>query len=330
MSVTITGLDFRNHLHALYRQRSRELRFRGSTPEEFASWGKMAREQLLKLLNIDHLEPLPLKTQVLAEEDRGSYLFRKITYQTLPDLYVPAYLLIPKNTSGPVPGVLCPHGHGWGKDHVMLEEECYHRYPHYFAGAGWAALVPDQISFGERANTAEGYRGCSFEHEVLNLLGSTVIGYRMWDLQRALDLLESLSEVDKSRIGCAGLSLGGEMTLYLTACDTRIKTACIAGFLTSFAGTFLKEPHCTCGYVPGMARCFEHADIASLIAPRSLLIQSGSLDPGFLESDARQAYEELRLLYRMLGSEERIALDIFEGGHEFHVSAAVDWFRRWL
>ncbi|MCC6442670.1 MAG: acetylxylan esterase [Armatimonadetes bacterium] len=330
MSIEISGLDFRNYLHALYQNRSRQARFQGRTPEDFTAWEPEARARLLDLLGTAHLEISPLDVRTLGEEDRGSYLFRKIAYRTLPGLYVPAYLLLPKNASRPMPAVLCPHGHGWGKDHVMLEEECYHRYPHYLAEAGFCALVPDHISFGERANPDEGYRGCSFEHEALSLLGSSVIGYRMWDIQRALDVLESLPEVDKSRIGCAGLSLGGEMTLYLSACDTRVKAACIAGFLTSFKGTFLKEPHCTCGYIHGMARDFEHADIASLIAPRPLLIQSGSLDPSFLESDARKAYAEILSLYRLLGKEERVCLDIFEGGHEFHVSTALAWFQKWL
>ena len=328
MSVKITGLDFRNYLDRLYKENSRQMRFRGTTPAEFESWEKEARSKVIELLSIDHLSPVPLDMQILSEQDAGSYTVQKIAYQTLPEIWVPAYLLIPKSNSSSMPAVLCPHGHGYGKDQVMDEDGAYHKYSRRLAEAGFITLVPDHISFGERANP--NIKGCSFEHEFLNLLGSTVIGYRMWDLQRALDLLESLPQVDNERIGCGGLSLGGEMTLYLVACDTRVKVACISCFLTSFAGTFLKEPHCTCGYVPKMARYFEHADIAALIAPRPLLIQAGTQDPSFLASDAEAAYEELQELYGMLGCKERVSLGIFEGGHEFHIETGIPWFERWL
>ena len=136
--------------------------------------------------------------------------------------------------------------------------------------------------------------------------------------------------VDPDRIGCAGLSLGGEMTLYLAACDPRIKVACVACFLTSFKGTFLKEAHCTCGYVPKMARDFEHVDIASLIAPNPLMIQAGNLDPSFLVEDAMEAYTELLELYQMLDVANFVTLDVFEGGHEFHLDPVLAWFGQWF
>jgi len=328
MSITITGLDFCNYLDRLYQEQSRQMRFRGATPNEFKIWELEARAKVIDLLSIDHLTPMPLDIQILSEEDAGSYTVQKIAYQTLPEVWVPAYLLTPKHSSGPMPTVLCPHGHGYGKEQVMNEDGAYHKYPHRLAEAGFVTLVPDHISFGERANPK--HPGCSFEHEALNLLGSAVIGYRIWDLQRALDLLESLPQVDNERIGCGGLSLGGEMTLYLAACDTRIKVACISCFLTSFAGTFLKEPHCTCGYIPKMAHYFEHADIAALIAPRPLLFQAGTQDPSFLASDAEASYEELQKLYEILGYKEQVSLDVFEGGHEFHLETALPWFERWL
>ncbi len=336
MSVTITGLDFRNYLKRIYQENSRQMRFTGNTPEEFKGWEQEALAKVVELLSIEHLEFSPtlkcggLDVQILSDEDAGSYTVQKIAYQTFPDVWVPAYLLTPKSASGPTPTVLCPPGHGYGKEQVMNEDGAYHKYPRHLAEAGFVTLVPDHIGFGERANPNKGYQGCNFEHESLNLLGGTVIGYRMWDLQRAIDVLETLPQVDSKRIGCAGLSLGGEMTLYLSACDIRVSVACIAGFLTSFAGTFLKEPHCICGYVPKMARYFEHADIASLIAPRPLLVQSGTKDGSFLSSDAEAAYKELDELYRHLGCGEKVALDVFEAGHEFHLDTAIAWFKRWL
>ena len=330
METTITGYDFNRYLKKLYDETSRQMCFRGETPAEFRAWETAARAKVIELLSINDLLTATPSMHILDETDHGGYKVQKIAYQTLPELWVPAYLLTPTDASPPFPTILCPPGHGSGINQVMEEDGAYHKYPRRFTEAGFVTLVPEHISFGERANPDPRYRGCSFEHEALNLLGSTVIGYRMWELQRAVDLLETLPQVDGTRIGCAGLSLGGEMTLYLAACDARIRVAGIACFLTSFKGTFLKEPHCTCGYVPKMARYFEHVDLASLIAPRPLMIQAGRQDGSFLAADAQTAYEELVALYRMLGVEGQVALDVFEGGHEFDVEPALDWFQRWL
>ncbi len=318
--------DFRNYLKRYYETSARRMRFPCTTIENFVHWQGEAHNQLTRLLAIGDLSQVPLEMTVHVEEDAGAYRIQKISYQTLPGIRVPAYLLTPRQDGSKSPTLLAPHGHGYGKEQLMSEDGAYHQYVRRFAEAGFVVLVPDQISFGERTETP----GCSFEHEVLNMLGGTLIGYRLWDLARALDLLETLPQVDDTRIGCAGLSLGGEMTLYLAAHDPRVKVACIASFLTSFAGTFLKEPHCTCGYIPGMARDFEHADIAALIAPRPLMIQAGTQDPSFLVEDARATYEELAELYQMLGHTDRVALDTFDGGHEFYVEPAIEWFEKWF
>ena len=319
---------FRKYLKGFYAEHSRQMKFCGNTPESFVEWKKSAQQRVLELLSIDHLPVETPEMRIIKEVKYDNYTVKKIQYQTLPELIVPAYLFIPENCSSPSPTLLCPPGHGSGINQVIDEEGAYHKYPHVFAEAGYITLVPEHISFGERSTSGQGE--CSFDHEALNLLGSTVIGYRMWELQRSLDLLESLPQVDPDRIGCAGLSLGGEMTLYLAACDPRIKVACVACFLTSFKGTFLKEAHCTCGYVPKMARDFEHVDIASLIAPNPLMIQAGSLDPSFLVENAMEAYTELLELYQMLDVANFVTLDVFEGGHEFHLDPVLAWFGQWF
>ena len=329
-----TQNDFLQYVHQLYSDTSRQMQFQGPI-ETFDNWKQKAKSKVIELLQISDLpsfkeQPFHPKLKTLSEKKLPNVQLIKVQYQTLPSLIVTAYLLVPTNNDQPKPTILCPPGHGQGINQVVLEPgNSYHLYPRKLAEAGYVAFVPEHISFGQRSNP-EPYHGCRFDHEVLNLLGGTVIGYRMWELQRAIDLLMTLPMVDNDRIGCAGLSLGGEMTLYLAACDERIKAACIACFLTSFQSTFLKEPHCTCGYVPQMAKYFEHADIGTLISPRPLMIQAGDKDPSFLVSDAPQAYDQLANHYQALGAEEKISLDIFSGGHEFNVQPAIDWFDQWL
>ena len=67
---------------------------------------------------------------------------------------------------------------------------------------------------------------------------------------RCVGYLESLPTVDKTRIGCGGLSLGGEMAMWLAAMDTRIAAADSCGWLTTMDQ--LESNHCLCWKFAGL------------------------------------------------------------------------------
>ena len=282
-----------------------------------------------------HDQPIvPMKLKRTVEKETDSYIRERIYYQTLPGVYVPAFLITPKNVSSPAPAVLCPPGHGSGMNQVMDEENgLYKQYPLELVERGMVVLVPEHAGFGERC-IAEGedakYASHGYFYLSVNLLGESQMGYLLWDLRRAIDLLQSLPQVDPNRIGCYGLSLGGEMTLFTAAADRRIKAACISGFLCSYKSSFLDQGHCGCGYVYGLAKYLEHADIAALIAPRPLLIESATEDPIFPVNVARRTYRELKKTYGLFDAKDRIAQDVFEGSHEISGAKAYDWFAKWL
>ena len=74
------------------------------------------------------------------------------------------------------------------------------------------------------------------QHEVCEE-GRLLMGERLWDCRRAVDWFTSHPRVDAARIGCAGLSLGGEMAMWLGAMDLRIAAEVSAGFLTTMPDT---------------------------------------------------------------------------------------------
>ena len=121
-----------------------------------------------------------------------------------------------------------------------------------FAERGCIVLCPEQIGQGDRALPEDRVTYQVLIHG-LNMLGHTLIGLRYWDLVRALDLLETIAPIDRKRIGVMGLSLGGEMTLFLSALETRVRAVCICGYLTSHQSTFLDQAHCTCGHLRDLA-----------------------------------------------------------------------------
>ncbi|MBM4083670.1 MAG: hypothetical protein FJ272_02685 [Planctomycetes bacterium] len=332
----VTELDltksFRAHLEACYAASSRQWTFKGDEASAFRRWRTATRRKLLTLLGGQERARVPLNLRRNVAEETDTFRRERFYYDTRQGLTATAWFVMPKNVKPSVPVVLCPPGHGGGMNQVLLTDSEYKRYPFELVKRGMAVLVPEHIGFGERTGRKgeEKQANHAYFYHSQTLLGQNAMGYLLWDLRRALDVLETLSEVDAKRIGCYGLSLGGEMTLFLAACDPRVKVACISGFLCSYGSSFLAEGHCGCGYVFGLGKYLEHEDIAALIAPRPLLVESATRDPIFPVEVAKQTVERLRPLYALCGVPDRIDQDVFEGKHEISGAKAFEWFGKWL
>jgi dienelactone hydrolase len=335
--LTPLNRDFREYLLRRHASRGRQQRFRGTTRAEFEAWQPAAREALVRTLRMPEELDEPALTREPVDpgmqpwhwgQHDGSFRMERVCYPSFPGVRVPAYLLIPARLEGRAPGILCPPGHGRGMNQVVFENGIYKHYPCELARRGFVVLVPEHLGFGERMPTHFGEHG--YYTGVAQLLGFTMYGVYIRELIRALDILTALDEVDASRIGCYGLSLGGVSTLLLSALDLRIKTVGISGFLTSFRSTFMDVAHCVCGNVQDLALQFEHIDLASLIAPRPLVVESGRGDTGFPVDAATATVHALRSRYALHGAEDRLAHDVFDGGHEISGRVAYGWFERWL
>lgn len=107
------------------------------------------------------------KPQVVRRTDRSDYIEEYLTFRTTPDLWVPAYVFIPKNARLPVPGIVALHDHGgfylWGKEKlIQLEGEhpvlTEFRRRHYggksialeLVRQGYLVIVIDMFYWGER------------------------------------------------------------------------------------------------------------------------------------------------------------------------------------
>ncbi|HEV8065020.1 MAG TPA: hypothetical protein VGP46_09320, partial [Acidimicrobiales bacterium] len=136
--------------------------------------------------------------------------------------------------------------------------------------------------------------------------------------------------VDAGRIGVAGLSLGGTMSLFLAAWDERVSAAVVSGYFSSWAESH-KMPWNMCGsqVLPGMLGRLEHVDLGALVAPRPLLIESGSADDLFPVAVATAEFAKLADLYAAMGAADRLEHAVFEGGHQWN-GAGNAWLERWL
>lgn len=323
--------------------------FNASTEAEARKWRGRALAKIRDLLG-ETPEWTPLEAEVLQTADMGSYVREKIVYDSDPYSTVPAYMLIPKNLTNPTAAVLCLHGHGPGKDAVAgitdaneqytpqevarsIEQHNYD-YARQFVERGYVTFTFDFRCFGERASRDcdIGNRDPCNVHFIRGaLLGINTLALAIHDAVRAIDYLSERPEVDASRIGCVGLSFGGTMTMWTTAMDKRIKAAVISGYLCEFASFAVRKANfCGSQFVPALRRYFDVADVAALIAPRPLLIESGIQDNVFPIDSAIRAFERLKIAYDTWEKPERLAHDVFEGGHRFHGPEAYKWFDRWL
>ncbi|MGL6339656.1 MAG: alpha/beta hydrolase, partial [Waterburya sp.] len=189
----------------------------------------MDRTHLLSLLG-EMPRKAVFKLNVLDEVDCGEFVRKKIRYSSEAGETIPAYLCIPKNISTPIPAIYCFHQHGnnWllGKSEVVgLAGSPDQAYGKELAERGYVTLTPDAICFEERGDTADPvtYHANQLHTRLMN--GQTLLGKVLFDISAGIDLLQSLSEVDTTRIGFIGHSYGGRTALFVPVFDRRIKAS---------------------------------------------------------------------------------------------------------
>jgi acetyl esterase/lipase len=147
---------------------------------------------------------------------------------------------------------------------------------------------------------------------------------------RAVDYLQSRREIDPSKIATMGISGGGTTSLFTAAVDTRIKLAVVSGYFNTFRHSIVSLSHCIDNYVPGLLNYLEMYDIAGLIAPRSLFVESGSRDSIFPVEGSKLAAEKARGIYEVFKTPEMFGSEIFDGEHIFYGKGAFDFMKRRL
>lgn len=340
---------------AYWRSRYGETRpkmtFDGRDHPSFEEWQRSFRAKFIECLGTMPEERPALDIVVEEEVSTPEYLRRKVVYRADRYSLIPAYLFIPRNLSDPTPAVLCPHGHGRGKDdpagvadgeagraHVRKYN---YDYAEQFARRGYVALAPDLRCFGERVDDpaeaygrveiVEGDHWCDVNFVLGMLLGYNLLTLHVFDIGRGLDVLQSLPEVAKDRIGCVGLSQGGTTTLFSSAYHDRIKVAGISGYLNSWkAFPMTRGQICGSQVVPGLLAWGDHPEVAGLICPRPLFCEFGVRDPIFPIEASRATFARVKEIYRAAGVDDRLDAEEFDGVHEFRGRRIFDFFARWL
>jgi len=159
-----------------------------------------------------------------------------------------------------LPTILYNHSHGLayhiGKLELLDGREYLHAPPYaeVFAGLGIAALCIDHWGFGDRAKRRE-----SEIFKEMLWRGRVMWGMMVYDSLRALDYRAGRSDVDASRIGTLGMSMGSTMAWWLAALDERIKVCVDICCLTDFDALIDArglDGHGIYYYVPSLLKYF--------------------------------------------------------------------------
>jgi cephalosporin-C deacetylase-like acetyl esterase len=308
-------------------------------------WQKRVRRKLTELLGGFPATRAAMQARVLETKKFEGYRREKIIFQSRNNLSVFGYLLLPENTSGPVPAIVCLPGHGRGSDDIVgIAENGQQRenkggYARDFAlqvvERGYVAFAMEQLAFGCRRDDAARKKGagqssCQPAAGAALLFGQTMIGWRVWDTMRAIDYLRTRSEVDFSRIATMGISGGGTVSLFSAALDERIKIGVVSGYFNTFRDSILSLSHCIDNYVPGILNYIEMYDIAGLVAPRGLFIESGARDPIFPIHGSRAAFKKAQDIYSAFGAADKIGHEVFDDEHVFYGKGAFEFLKKML
>ena len=189
---------------------------------------------------------------------------------------------------------------------------------------GYAALCVEQRGMGERQPTTKerGHQdgaGCPCLYTAMTALltGRTLIGERVWDVSKAIDSLSAFDCLDLDDISCVGNSGGGTATYYSACFDERIKLAIPSCAVCTYRDSIGDMWHCTCNYVPKIAKYFDMGELAALIAPRKLMVVNGKVDAIFPIKGAREVYSVIEKIYKKAGAEGNCALYEHENAHYF-------------
>lgn len=336
--------------------------------DSMAEYRKTVQKKVLELFHYDPPAVEPA-AEVVDRWETDEFIQEKILFSTTPWFRVPAYVLIPKGFSGKRPAIVDLHCHAgayvYGKEKVMpvrnphpalvdLVEDNYdgRHTSAELARRGYVVISIDRFYFGERRTLFDDMnslgmdlsryskediiqanlrasQGESVLARSLFWAGTTWHGIAHWDDIRTVDYLVSRPEVDSSRIGCMGISMGSDRTNYLCALDDRIRCAVSVGWVATLRPLIKSyvETHSFAHFLPGLTRFMDLPDMLGAMAPNPLMVLECSRDNLYSLESMKEAVEKLGRIYDKAGKPENFLGKFYDQPHRFSRDMQEDAFR---
>ena len=288
-------------------------------------YAELLREKFLSILG-----DMPTGWEPIVREesrvDKGTFIQIRLLIETEKDCVCPCLLLLPKGVEKP-PVAICLQGHSFG---MMLSAGEIYRFKDIkkviedrdfgleAIKHGYAALLIEQRGFGERRSRVhlKGGVTCNFLAFNALLVGRTLIGERVWDVSKAIDVLQKRNDVDGENVVIMGNSGGGTASYYAACYDERIKAVMPGCSVCTYKSSIGRVYHCACNYLPGAAKFFDMGDLSCLIYPRPIVIVAGKKDPIFPLEGVRETYSIMQKVYK--DKPNNLSLVIGKGAHRFY------------
>ena len=313
--------------------------------EDWAKRRQAVREQLLVATGLWPLpEKTPLNPTIHGHVAKDGYVIEKVSFASTPGHYVTGNLYKPTSAAKGTrhPAVLFAHGH-WanGRFHdagpkaaeqsVKSKAEAdldrgrffIQAIPVQLARMGFVVFQYDMVGVAD--STAIPHAG-GFKDVAADLRLQSAMGLQTWNSIRSLDFLESLPDVDKTRIGMTGASGGGTQTFMLAAIDDRLAAAFPAVMVSA-----AMQGGCVCENSHYLRVNTGNVEFAGLFAPKP---QAFSAADDWTKEFMTKGFPELKQLYALLGAEEKVAAKAWlEYGHNYNQHARefmYAWFAKHL
>jgi dienelactone hydrolase len=312
-------------------------------PKEFAAFQAVQanrRRELWSLLGDLPQGVVPRRTRILSIEKHNGYTLERLILDLNGIEPVPALLLIPEKRQPKAPGLLYIHAHGGtyelGSEELVEGRDILMPYAPLCAEKGLVTLAIDSWCFGGRRHSYDGDQEETDTFKRMLWQGNLLWGMMLFDEFQAVTYLRSRAEVDPTRIGTFGLSMGSLKSWWLTALDPRISLCadlcCLTDYEELIKASSLKW-YGIYSHVPNLLKHFQSAQINELIIPRPHISLNGRHDPLAPVAGVERIRDHLLPKYERYGRKEDCRVELFDCGHEETPAMRAlvsEWFEKYL
>ena len=328
--------------------------------KKFSKWKKAARQKVFDCMLMPPPPPANgYQAKVLSEEQRDGYKARKIEIRLSQYYTVPAYVLIPDG-KGPFPAINLLHDHGAhlfiGKEKMIRPLTCEDStvikdaeewlagyegqfFGDYLAKNGYVVFSADAPMWGERGQK-EGPRRDRYDMIAGNMMmyGIDLSAWMTYDDIACTEFLAQMPEVDASRIGCTGWSMGAYRAWMLAALSDRITaSASVCWMVTTDEQMSFKYDRTENGgfanCIPGLRRWMDYPHIASIACPKPMLFINGKQDKLFPVPGVEKAFSIMHNVWSSQKTDDCLETELWDITHSCGLKAqkrVLDFFKKHL
>lgn len=300
-----------------------------------------ARSRMLRLLGLPRQPSVaqPPRAEILTQNVDGDVTIEDLRFEAGRGVWVPGMVVKPNPSSGKLPVIICLPGTSGTRQHLTDSRLRLTEFPR----TGWARALSRQgfltLSLDYLGSESRG-QNIYLDAVHAQLEGRSYMGLMVAEVLRAVDYLLTRPDVDGTRIGITGFSLGGAMSWYAGAADPRLS---VIVPVCGGAGTYddlLRYRrntgyHSQYFYPAGFLKLFpgDQPEVFASLAPRAVLVVGRDQDQGMPIEGLRILEEKVKKVYASRKATDRFAVHVTAGDHTYTnemFTQVSDWFVRFL